>query len=84
MLASIVGFTKTSFARISNLSCKGAVMPGQKAGLMLVKTPPSVNTIAPEYIAGLIEGDGSIKVPSTLRSDKGKLILSFSYDCFCG
>lgn len=80
MLASIVGFTKTSFARISNLSCKGAVVPGLKPGLMLVKTPAlpfrllysssrngrTVNTIAPEYIAGLIEGDGSIKVPSTL------------------
>ena len=43
----------------------------------MFKIPPSINAggaIAPEYIAGLIEGDGSIKVPSTLRSDKGRLI----------
>ena len=65
LLASIVGFTRTSFARISNLSCKDE--------LMFMKTPPTINP-APEYIAGLIEGDGSIKVPSTLRSDKGRLI----------
>lgn len=68
LLFSIVGFTRTrtSFARISNLSCKDE--------LMFMKTPPTIKTLAPEYIAGLIEGDGSIKVPSTLRSDKGKLI----------
>lgn len=74
LLASIVGITKTMFAKISKFSGKNTDMPGYKANLMLIKTAPSVNTIAPEYIAGLIEGDGSIKVPSTLRSDKGKLI----------
>lgn len=75
MLASIpkgrVGFTRTRFAKISNLSCKDE--------LIFVKTPLSTITgdaLAPEYIAGLIEGDGSIKVPSTLRSDKGRLIYS--------
>jgi hypothetical protein len=25
------------------------------------------------YIAGLVEGDGSIKIPSSIRSDKGKI-----------
>lgn len=70
----MVGITKTRFTKISNFSSKATLMPGHKASLMLVKTPLTVNTIAPEYIAGLIEGDGSIKVPSTLRSDKGKLI----------
>ena len=70
LLASIpkgrVGFTRTRFAKISNLSCKDE--------LMFMKIPPTIKTPAPEYIAGLIEGDGSIKVPSTLRSDKGRLI----------
>lgn len=70
LLTSIVGLSKASLDKISNLSCKDTAE-------LMFKIPPSINAggaIAPEYIAGLIEGDGSIKVPSTLRSDKGRLI----------
>lgn len=76
LLISIVGFTKTSLANIYNLSCKDEAVPTT----LIFEKPSSINTegsrssIAPEYIAGLIEGDGSIKVPYSLRSDKGKLI----------
>jgi hypothetical protein len=33
-----------------------------------------VNNKLGSYIAGLVEGDGSIKIPFTLRSDKGKIL----------
>jgi hypothetical protein len=35
------------------------------------------------YLAGLIEGDGSIKVPGTERSQKGKKSLSFNNNYIC-
>jgi hypothetical protein len=38
-----------------------------------VAAPPSVKSILAYYIHGLVEGDGSIKVPSVVRSPNGKL-----------
>jgi LAGLIDADG DNA endonuclease family protein len=40
----------------------------------LVAKQSKTKTYQPSYLAGLIEGDGSIYVPDNLRNDKGQLI----------
>ncbi len=43
------------------------------ANLVGIASFPSTAKLS-AYIAGLVEGDGSIKIPSSLRSDKGKIL----------
>jgi hypothetical protein len=84
MLVSIGGFARTSLAQLSSLPCKDELRGeaalatqcclGEQRWGMSLAPQPTIKRPAPEYIAGLVEGDGSIKVPTTLRSDKGKLI----------
>jgi hypothetical protein len=38
------------------------------------------NNLLGHYLAGLIEGDGSIIVPKTIRNQKGKLLYFFLLD----
>lgn len=43
------------------------------ASLVGIVSFPSTEKLS-AYIAGLVEGDGSIKIPSSVRSDKGKIL----------
>src|SRR5882757_4502184 len=43
------------------------------ANLVGIASFPSTDKLS-AYIAGLVEGDGSIKIPSSFRSDKGKIL----------
>jgi hypothetical protein len=44
-----------------------------KTSLVGIASFPSTDKLG-AYIAGLVEGDGSIKIPSSVRSDKGKIL----------
>lgn len=37
------------------------------------------NNLLGHYLAGLIEGDGSLIVPKTIRNSKGKLLYHYFY-----
>ena len=43
------------------------------ASLVRIASFPSKDKLS-AYIAGLVEGYGSIKIPSSVRSDKGKIL----------
>jgi hypothetical protein len=63
---------------LSNLKCAtdnlNLTLDNQQASLTQFKDLNISDDTLSHYIAGLIEGDGSIKVPNSLRSDKNKLL----------